>query len=245
MIAIDIPHPGATYFGANNYQAGAARRTLSGALGEAARGTARWTRFCCSSSRAPARCVRRDERRPRRASRGAPRRRGRAGRVASTATGSSRPRSSACAGISVSRRRGAFWSAPPTIRARSARRAPSRRPAATRTARSSARTPSRTRAPNCASRGRPLVASVGLLPRALRRRSHPARARHPGAAARAAGRVRSRIRSITRRKRRPPLSERRAASGGAAHRACVSEGVSLRLARQVGWNYAVGVDCPD
>ena len=34
FIAIDIPHPGATYFGANNYQAGLTGGTLSGALGQ-------------------------------------------------------------------------------------------------------------------------------------------------------------------------------------------------------------------
>ena len=38
FIAIDIPHPGATYFGANNYQAGLDGGQLSGPLGQTALG---------------------------------------------------------------------------------------------------------------------------------------------------------------------------------------------------------------
>ena len=36
FIAIDIPHPGATYFGANNYQAGLLGGTLPGTVGQEA-----------------------------------------------------------------------------------------------------------------------------------------------------------------------------------------------------------------
>ena len=134
------------------------------AAGRRASGAARWTRFSCSSSRVPARwCVR-----DRAASSPASSKRSIGPRTrrscASTATDSSRPRSSGCADISVSRRRDAFWSAPPTTRARSAPRAPSRRPAATRIARLPGRTPNRTRAPNCAIRGTSLVASVAYFP---------------------------------------------------------------------------------
>ena len=55
-IAIDIPHPGATYFGANNYEAGLlAGRTW--AAGRRVTGMVAWMKWCCSSSPAPGRCV--------------------------------------------------------------------------------------------------------------------------------------------------------------------------------------------
>ena len=43
MIAIDIPHPGATYFGANNYQAGLLAGHYLARWAKSA-GTARWTK---------------------------------------------------------------------------------------------------------------------------------------------------------------------------------------------------------
>ena len=45
FIAIDIPHPGATYFGANNYQAGLLGGTIWGG-GPRGIGTARRKRSC-------------------------------------------------------------------------------------------------------------------------------------------------------------------------------------------------------
>ena len=48
FIAIDIPHPGATYFGANNYQAGLMAGHYLGAVGQEATGTARSMKFCWS-----------------------------------------------------------------------------------------------------------------------------------------------------------------------------------------------------
>ena len=58
LIAIEVPHPGATYFGANNYEAGLDRRPPSRPLGEAALALRRRTRSCCSRSSAPAACRR-------------------------------------------------------------------------------------------------------------------------------------------------------------------------------------------
>ena len=55
VIAIEIPHPGATFFGADNYKAG----LIGGRhLGLAAQehGGERLMRFCCSNCRRPARC---------------------------------------------------------------------------------------------------------------------------------------------------------------------------------------------
>jgi hypothetical protein len=81
IIAIDIPHPGATYFGANNYQAGRARRTLSGPLGEepmarrGGRDSAPRARAC----RLARACA--IERHPRGHRRSAPSRRGHTGRA--------------------------------------------------------------------------------------------------------------------------------------------------------------------
>ena len=55
MIAIDIPHPGATYFGANNYEAGLlAGRYL--ASGRSSSGTAKSTNCCWWRSRGRVRC---------------------------------------------------------------------------------------------------------------------------------------------------------------------------------------------
>ena len=118
MIAIDIPHPGATYFGANNYEAG----LLAG------RHLARWAQQRWNGQVDEIAAAGAGARRA--SSRGAGARRagghsrsrcpkppaGTSSR--STATDSSRRRSSACADICGSRRRSGFSSALPTIRAR-------------------------------------------------------------------------------------------------------------------------------
>ena len=58
LIAIEVPHPGATYFGANNYEAGLDRRTPSRPMGETALALRTSTRSCCSRSSARAACRR-------------------------------------------------------------------------------------------------------------------------------------------------------------------------------------------
>jgi len=59
FIAIDIPHPGATYFGANNYQGRADGRTLFGPLGEAALGQRTGRDFCWWNCNGRVACPRR------------------------------------------------------------------------------------------------------------------------------------------------------------------------------------------
>ena len=161
MIAIDIPHPGATYFGANNYEAGLlAGRQLARWAKQHWGGTS--TRCCCSSWRAPGRCPR------------AHARRGRRHREVLHDAAEWRVVSIDGDGqfkTSLERvrrhlreiRRGGSWSAPPTTRARSARRGRSRRRAAAivRDRRAERRT---ARAGGAARRARPLIASVGYFP---------------------------------------------------------------------------------
>ena len=56
VIAIEIPHPGATYFGADNYQAGSDRGQGARADGPRSIGPAESTRCCCWSCRLPGLC---------------------------------------------------------------------------------------------------------------------------------------------------------------------------------------------
>ena len=180
FIAIDIPHPGATYFGANNYQAG----LLAGrCLGQWARtrwnGQGRRGRAPGAGPRGIPR-PRADERRAGRAQGDAARRRGRVpGGRHSTATDSSRRRWRSYGGISASPRRGTCSWGPRTTRA------PWGRSRAFQEA---------GRAATCAIVGQnaepdaraelreqrtPLIGVGGLLSGALRRRPHQAGPRHP------------------------------------------------------------------
>ena len=164
MIAIDIPHPGATYFGANNYEAG----LLAG------RYLGKWAKQQWHGQA--------DELLLVEIARAGPLPRARVRGILAgvketlrdlepatscrlTATASSRPRSNASAVICGRRRRSTCWWAPPTIRARWARRARSRKRAARPPARSPARTPSPTRARSCAPRARRSSRRSAIFPR--------------------------------------------------------------------------------
>ena len=192
LVAIDIPHPGATYFGANNYQAG----LLAGRhLGQWAKGAMERRGRRSAPHRADPRGLARPRAHERRARRASGRRCARASTTArwfrSTATASSRPPSRGYGGTCACRRHGGCWSGPRTT------------PSALGAARAFQEAG---RAGTCAIVGQnaepdaraelreprsPLVASIGLLPRAVRGRPHPTRARHPLAQAGRAGRLHS------------------------------------------------------
>ena len=189
IIAIDIPHPGATYFGANNYQAG----LLAGRyLGRWAKSVARRggrdpaaRAGACRLAAVRARCAASSRASSRRSTgRG---RAGRAHRRRRTVQDLARAGAQASPPVEGETHSGRRRQRPERARRRA--RLPGGQP---RRALRDCRAERRTGRARRTSRSADVAGRLGrLLPRALRRRSHPARARHPGAAARSAGRLRS------------------------------------------------------
>ena len=209
LIAVDVPHPGATYFGANNYQAGLlagrhlgqwAKSHWQGRVDEVLlleltrAGSLVHARL--SGALAGLRETLHE------AMESCPRSR-------SIATGSSRRRWRGCGSTSGTPGPAASWWRRRTTRARWARRGPSRRPGGPAPVRSSDTTRSRTPGRSCASRARLLSRRSHSSPN-VRRRPDQAGLRPAGAPA---GPSRPVHPTPARHddKRRPPLPERHAA----------------------------------
>ena len=190
LIAIEIPHPGATYYGANNYEAGPDRRPSSRALGEAAvawrgrRDRADRARSCRQPAEDAA------DRHARRHARDLSRARALARHLSRRRRQARRELRSDAPASARQPRRGASWSARSTTpSALGALRAFQEAGRADSAAIMGQNASPEGRA-ELRERGTRLIGSVAYFPGEVRRRSDRGRARHPASAAGAARRVR-------------------------------------------------------